>query len=70
MIFDRFTKKIVAKKIETTVDDNWDTILSVFGIIVGLGMVFVGRKEDRKPDISSIQITTNYNYYDQRRLGK
>lgn len=67
-IFERFAKKAAVKKVEKVVDDNWDTILEVIGIIIGIGVFVNGCKRDEPKksnrDIpTTVKITTTYNYY-------
>ena len=70
-IFEKFTRKVIKEKIAETVEDNWDTVVNVFGVLVGFGLIFGSRKDDKKNDSArSITINNTYNYYDNRRFRR
>lgn len=70
-IFEKFTRKVIKEKITETVEDNWDTVVNVFGVLVGFGLIFGSHKGDKKNDSArSITINNTYNYYDNRRFRR
>ena len=63
-IFENFAKKAVKKKATEKVEENWEAILDILGLVIGAGIFFFGRSEKRESP-QSITIVTNNYYFDK-----